>query len=709
VDPSPRSATALPLDRPRGPHPRILAGPDRIAALQARRSAGGPSWRTLQGKCDEDVRETIASGYEAWDWVNAALDLALCHRVTGRPAYAQSALTYFRALLDDHVRVGDGAGGDAVVHHDDGYSIRTHGCFGAIAYDWLHDLPGMTPELRKHAVDRFVAWTDWFSESGYSHDEPIANYYMGYFGAVAFGGIAAQGDDPRAGRLLRRAEAMVRGEIAPAFRAKLDGGDFPEGWQYGDLVGTVLALFADAESRAAEKSDRGAPYDLLPWLRQTVTYHAHALWPDGRHTLDTGDWSDKPAVALSHTMLALSIVLPDGDVAGRQARRLARLAADPGEEWHWLAALGDDPTRASEDPRTGESGYLAPGTGAVTARTDWSPRAVWVALTSAPSLSDHQHLDAGHFEVVRGGDALVVDAGGYGSFSSLSHNVLAVDDRKENDKYAPNQGVWSDTARIARHESTPRFAYALADYASAYNPAGYPHDHPGRSVTRAEREFLFSRSPMAGMSDSARLVVYDRVTLTKPTYLVTFLLHGGSPPAKTGSVVRIVSGKSAATVTTLLPAGAAPVLVPEPTNLGDGPYYANLPPEDTKSIRVEIRSPVGTTERRFLHALVVGPAEAEAPPVGRIEGDAVDGVAIEDEAYVFDRAGDEVRAVPLVYRAPAAAIRHIIASLPPGASYDVRAEPDGPDCRVWIAPGHTRQASPAGVLAVDLQAGCVLR
>ena len=69
---------------------------------------------------------------------------------------------------------------------------------------------------------------------------------------------------------------------------------------------------------------------------------------------DTGDWSNKPAVAPPHTLLALSIVLPPTDVVEREARALARLAADTGEEWHWLVALADDPSRVAEDPRRGD-------------------------------------------------------------------------------------------------------------------------------------------------------------------------------------------------------------------------------------------------------------------------------------------------------------------------------------------------------------------
>jgi hypothetical protein len=679
---------------------------DRLAAARGLRDAGATAWRKLVARCDDDARDTIGAGYEAWDWANAALDLALCHALTRRPDYARAALVYFRALLDDRYRVGDGAGGNDVVHHDNGYGIRSRGCFGAIAYDWLHDVAGMTPELRVHAIDRFVAWNDWFQAEGYNRDQPIANYYIGWFGAVAFAGIAAEGDDARAADLLGRAQRMYATDLVPAYRTKLAGGDFPEGWQYGDLVGAVLAFFADAQARQAGAR---TPFDDIPWLRESIAYRAHALWPDGRHMLDTGDWSEKPAVAPAHALLALSATLPAGDVARHQAHALARLANDPAEEWLWLATIEDDPSRVLDDPRRGEPSYFARGTATLTSRTDWSADAVWFAFTSAPSLSDHQHLDAGHFEIVRGGDALIVDAGGYGSFSSLSHNVIAVDDKKENDTYAPNQATWSDSAAIVRLEDAQRYTYALADYTSAYDPAGYPNDHPQRSVTRAEREIVFSRAPVAGAHESARLVVYDRVTLTKPSFGATFLLHGGAPPEERGSALRFAVGTSAAYATSLLPAGVVPVLVREPTELGDGPYYANDPPEGVTSVRAEIRSPPGSVERRFLNAFAVGPNERLALAISRVEGAGVDGAIVDDEAYVFLRAAVQARPAALSYRAPPTVTRHLVASLAPSGHYAAAVARERDGCRVSLAPGDGHVASAAGLLVIDVGAGCTPR
>src|SRR5260370_14319007 len=514
--PSPRhpaATAAQPLDNevvvdvPLGPHPRLLLTAKRLATVRGLVTTNAPAWRRLAAQCDDSERTTIESGYEAWDWANASLALALCYQITQAPHYADAATKYLRALLDDRRKVGDAEGGDAVVRRDHGYSIRAHGCLGALAYDWLHDAPGVTPELRKHAADRFLAWTKWLSEDGYNRDEPIANYYAAYFCAVALGGIVLADDDARAPALRTRSERRFRTEVVPAFGRNLDRGDFPEGWQYGDFVRALLAIYPHPQS---QQHARRTSFEQLPWLTSMVRYRAHALWPDGKHTFDTGDWSDKPTPASAHALLALSTVLPDADKTRRHALFLARLASDANEEWLWLATLGDGGTPADEDPRGGSTSYLAPGTGVVLARTSWTPDAVWVGLSCAPSLWDHQHLDAGHFEIVRGADALVVDPGGYGSYSSLSHNVIAIDDGKEHDPYSPNQGTWSREAKIARFEDHGPIVYALADYASAYNPPGYPKEHADRSVLRAERELLLSLSAVSGIGPpSARVRLYD--------------------------------------------------------------------------------------------------------------------------------------------------------------------------------------------------------
>ena len=712
-----------------GAHPRFLLTHERLARLAALRDPGTTSWRSLLDECRKARGETVASGYEGWDWANAALGLALCARVTGDASYGEAGVRYFTALLDDKTVVGDHLGGDRVVQHDDGYPIRTHGWIGAIAYDWLADAPGMTPALRKKAVDRFVAWTSWFKEKGYNHDHPISNYYASYFGAVAFAGLACAGDDPRAGALAEQGQRMWNQEIVPTFRTKLDGGDFPEGWQYGDLVGTLLALYADAENAAHPAGTRSL-FDDLPWLRQTVALRAAALLPNGKDTYDNGDWSNKPAVAPPEMLSALEAVLPPGDPAGRKATFLARLSRSNAKgEWKWLEAVAADPARPAEDPRRGEASYLSRGTATVFARSSFAPSALWLSLTSAPSLSDHEHLDAGHFEIVRGGDPLLIDSGDYSSYSSLSHNVVIVDDPLQSSNYEEsakthpiitykkNQGLWSNTAHIARFEDGGGYVYALADYASAFNPSGYPKERSDHAVSRAEREVVFSRAAVAGAGggETGRVVVYDRLTLTDPRFTTTFILHGGRAPQITGALAHFTNGSSAAWVTTLLPPGGASSVVDETHNTysNDRPFFTNKPPDGVTSFRYEVASPASpaSTERRFLHAIVVGALATEAPgraSAGEIRGAHLAGVALDGEAYVFSSEAPATRASALTYTAPAATTRHIVADLAPGAGYAVAIAPDGAGCKVTLTPGGGKSASAAGVIALDAS-GCNLR
>ncbi|MEO6419623.1 MAG: hypothetical protein ABIP39_09470, partial [Polyangiaceae bacterium] len=405
------SGDAVTLGALPGGHPRILLSDERMQSMRALAKANHPTFQKLIKRCKEGSDETIGSGYEAWDWGEVMLACALLYRTTGNDGNAKTALKYFNALMDDRLKVGDAKGGLEVIRHDSGYPIRTYGFLGAIGYDWLRDAPGMSVELKKKAMDRFVAWSAWFKEKGYKHDFPISNYYAGYFGAVAMAGIAADGDDPRATELRKRAHEMFQRELVPEFK-KLTGGQWPEGWQYGGLVVNVLAIYMDAETRA----NPGKPVlDDLPWMKEMVTYRAHSLLPDGKHLYDNGDWSVKPAVATPSEMYGAIVALKSGDPASKNARGLAKLAKSGGKEndaaMAWLESLAEDPSQETVDPRKGETSYFARGTGEVFGRTDWTANATWVSLQSGPVFSDHQHADQGHFEIVRGPDALLVDPG----------------------------------------------------------------------------------------------------------------------------------------------------------------------------------------------------------------------------------------------------------------------------------------------------------
>ena len=167
----------------------------RAAKPEEEAKANMPQWQLLMKNCDEAAGKSIGSGYQGEDWANATLDLALCGKVLKKPAYSKASLRYMQALVDDHDSVGDKKGGDKVARDDDGYAIRNRGFMAAIAYDWLHDDPAMTDEIKKHMIGRFYAFNTWYKKEGYRKDEPWSNHFMGWFASVGMAGVATDGDD----------------------------------------------------------------------------------------------------------------------------------------------------------------------------------------------------------------------------------------------------------------------------------------------------------------------------------------------------------------------------------------------------------------------------------------------------------------------------------------------------------------------------------
>ncbi len=688
-----------------GGHPRLLLTTDRLRAAVDGAKRGGASWNSLITNCRAMAAGKNDSGYQGDQWAAGALDLAMCWRVRHDDAFARAAVAYLMALVDDHENVGDHLGGLSAVKENDGYPIRYRGFFAAIAYDWLFDV--LTVDQRKHLADRFVDFCHWYRKDGYKTDDPISNHYMGYFGACAMSGLALEGDDPRGVELRQIARVMWKTEILPAY-AKLPGGDFPEGWQYARTPVAALAFYVDAEGRA--RGDAKKLLSELPWLDATVAFQTHALHPDGVHQWDSADWSHKPAVLLPETLYCTALALPKDDPRSDEALYVARSVSHPDSDlnWNWLRVITDDASRKGTDPRKGPTSYVAHGTGTVLARTGWDANAAWVAMNSGPPWGDHQHLDQGHFEIVRGSDRLIIDPGDYDSYSTMSHNSILVDDRKENLRWSPNQGFWGKAASLPRSEDANGVVYAEADFGAAYDPQDYPQDHPERSVLRAERELVFSRAPLAGAhGSSARLVLYDRVTLAKPRYGVTWEMHTPVVPSVNANVATVNVGRSSVVVTTL-DTIAKSAQLKEPTVHFEDMFQQNDVAEGITSTRTEEESARGTIERRFLHVMAIGASGDALPVATHVDGEGAEGAAIDGEAYVFPIAGPQKTASAIAWRAPMGAVKHVVTGLAPGAGYGASAAKDGALCRVALKAGGTRAASGAGTLVIDVK-DCVVR
>jgi len=236
----------------------------------------------------ERPAEYATGGWQGFEFVttlSACLAAYVANNDTGDLA---TALKYWTVLLDDYQTVGDALGGDNVVTHDTGYAMRTFAPFSALAYDWLHDAPGVTEELRARARARFDAWSTYYSSSGYLRDLPGANYHAAYAFAATLIAVAEAGEAGAAGdaHWANVRDNIWQKALVPAFGSGrvLDGGDWPEGWQYGSLSVLELSLAA----RTLQDNGLGLE-GAAAWASSLPLRFAYGLTPSTRQAFTGGD------------------------------------------------------------------------------------------------------------------------------------------------------------------------------------------------------------------------------------------------------------------------------------------------------------------------------------------------------------------------------------------------------------------------------------
>src|SRR5882724_7808789 len=139
-----RAVDAQPMLRA---HPRIWLDAATLQGISSQASvAGGPVARGA-ARC-KAARETpsqyVTGGWQGFEFVTTLSGCLLSWEAMQSPDDLTTAIKYWNVLLDDYQNVGDALGGDSVVQHDTGYAMRTFAPFAALAYDWLHDAPGVT-------------------------------------------------------------------------------------------------------------------------------------------------------------------------------------------------------------------------------------------------------------------------------------------------------------------------------------------------------------------------------------------------------------------------------------------------------------------------------------------------------------------------------------------------------------------------------------
>ena len=278
------SGTAAAQDIPTPEHPRLLLDDAMRAAWKRQAGQAGSAVSRAVDRCTEitkNPKEFQRDLYMGLDWAGYLQNCLVAWAATGKDAHADTAMKYFVAMIDDLATIGDGKGGDHAGRRDSGYTIRALGPYPALAYDWLHDHPKMTNEVRARARQRFEAWTSWYLASGYRARSPATNYHAGYLLAATFIAIAQNGEGGKASNDLWR---LVRDDLWGKDMAKamlpggaLEGGEWGEGWQYAPLSVASYALAARAMTQQGFK-----PAGVHEWLDAILRRHVYALTPGAR-------------------------------------------------------------------------------------------------------------------------------------------------------------------------------------------------------------------------------------------------------------------------------------------------------------------------------------------------------------------------------------------------------------------------------------------
>jgi uncharacterized protein (TIGR03382 family) len=659
------------------------------AAWRARSKEGhGPIVGSIAVCGDRDPREHAGSSYMGSEWKKMLQACLVAWAATGEPAHAQTALRYFTALLDDLDTIGDGKGGDAAANRDAGYAIRNLGPYTALAYDWLHDAPGMTPELQARARRRWAAWLAWFEHSGYHPHDPGSNYHAGYLLAATMIAIAQAGEAGDAGRALWRdvADRMWGKEMAAAWApgGPLDGGDWDEGWQYAPLAVAEYALGARIVRAHGIRVDGAAG-----WLDSVLRRHVHALTPSDR--LWAGGDFDSEAAYMAPSAIGLAAVaLGDASPLTRRWAKgeLSRLKLGDQDSllYDALATVGEPPALV---PRASwPTFYRVAGTATVFARTGWDPHAIWFVATCARAATDHRGPNAGNFVLSRGAADLIVDPSPYGSLSTLTGNAPTVRSAQLPGPYQPSQGAWGAAVHWRwAMQTAGGVVAARCDYSDAFRFQDRPSDVP-----EALRDFVLL--PGSDGRD-AQLVIVDRAVTSDASrhMYLRFRVPGtlaldaaGTATAQIGDARLAIHGAAGKLARTALKDCFQPG-----TERGNCDA-ARLPVTD---YRAEIPGP----EPRAVHVI-----DATGPRAGAtsesISGPGWTGVALtgpRDAVVVWP-----TRPGALAYRAPRRrAITHVVLDAPAtGGMARLTARPDGDACAVTVEPGGSVPAAPL-VIALD--------
>ncbi len=691
---------------PSGAHPRLFLTPTVLAKVKANAAVNGSAIKKAISECDKTLQNpgnyAPRGGVDADTWPAAAVNCAAAWQATSDAKYATQSIKYWRASLEDDQNVGDKLGcivgangtwngsgnpppGLITVAHDTGYPIRWYGPFIALTYDWMFSAPGVDEPLRAQTRTCMGYWIDWYSKSGYHHDEAGANYNAGFVIGKTLAAIAMAGElakpwwtetvDDVFGKLI--VGQGLKGLSTPdAPAGALVGGDWAEGWQYGPLSVYEYAMAA----RALEEN--GAPQpEMDAWTSSLVMRLLYATEPGGTGQYPGGDYDDQETwVPLYSTTLGAIRGGPSSQAAAEWGQAIADAKKPAASGFIYDVISETRAVNAVDYTATPHpTFYLARGTGNFFVRTSWKSDAYWGVFHASPMVvSDHEHMDAGNLVFTRGADPILVDPSPYGARGTLNTNAPTIDSDVVQGEYKPSQTPWSE-ARMAYARGTGTNVFAArSDYAKAFIFSSTASD-----ITWALRDWV--------MLPEGEVVLIDRATTKDAAHVLHVNLHTRTTGlAYAGGVASGTAGGSKVAIHAVEVGGATPTA--SAGTVGDcfsGPfgacttgrfphyvYRANIPGPSPYAVHVV--DALGASD---------APADVAAFTNGQVRGTRV--LRGTQRTYVLvSNAAQGQSGASMTYTVPDAA-RHVVFDAPEDANghSNVTATVQAGACAITITPG----------------------
>ena len=363
----------------------------------------------------------------------------------------------------------------------------------SLAYDWLHNHPKLTKELKAKVRDMaFVIADKWGIEEG--DDHVFHNYTWMNNSGLALWAMASYGDDPRSEKLMKLVRTRFRERMFPSME-HLDGqtGDAMGYWYHHCLTSCIWKLLAtqsafeiDVMKPIRERQNDWLSRQLEGMIHGTLPNMRFIPWGDMQQGPNGGATQEIAGIADATTWLLKN---PHGAHFGRwlAGKRTVKQRFVAETSLLYFLHTRHVKTAPAEPPLA----MLAGGkhSGQVMMRSAWTDDATVVGFRCTDYYQCHFHYDVGSFVIYRNG-LLAVDAGRYGNVyghqaQTNAHSTLMLGGEPQR----PVRGQWYkdlaefdagrrdirdgrrlETGDVLFYKHAGKWTAAAGQFAQAYKP-----------------------------------------------------------------------------------------------------------------------------------------------------------------------------------------------------------------------------------------------